>query len=569
MTRGRVLVYLVPFLWLALFFLLPFVFVLKISLAQSVIAQPPYTPLVEHTPDGLSVLATLNNYRAMAMDRLYLVSYLTSLRIAFVSTVFCLLIGYPMAYAIARARGRTHLVLLMLVILPFWTSFLIRVYAWKVLLQGGGLINSILMALGIVDHPLAMLYTEGAVYVGIVYSYLPFMILPLYAALARLDYSVVEAALDLGCRPWQAFAKVTLPLSAPGILAGSLLVFIPAVGEFVIPELLGGPDSIMIGRVLWNEFFANRDWPLASAVAIVMLLILVAPIAALQNSPPGSCVKPMRRSVTLISLVAFGYAFLYLPILTLVAYSFNASERVMIWQGFSTRWYGALMHDQQILAAAWLSFRIALVNATAATVLGLLAGYVMVRFGRFRTRTLFSAMLAAPLVVPDVITGLSLLMLFIALESLIGWPGSRGATTIAIAHITFCTAYVAVVVQSRLGQLDPALEEAAMDLGARPVRTFLLITVPLLVPALLAGWLLSFTLSIDDLVIASFVSGPGASTLPMVIFSKVRLGLSPEINALATLLIAAVLAGVSVAMAVGARRGGGAAPASGRRTDSH
>lgn len=267
----------------------------------------------------------------------------------------------------------------------------------------------------------------------------------------------------------------------------------------------------------------------------------------------------MRRPVTLITLVAFGYAFLYLPILTLVGYSFNASERVMIWQGFSIRWYVALLHDQQILTAAWLSLRIALVNATTAMALGLLAGYVMVRFGRFRTRALFSAMLAAPLVVPDVITGLSLLMLFIALESLIGWPGSRGATTIAIAHITFCTAYVAVVVQSRLSQLDPALEEAAMDLGARPVRTFFLITVPMLAPALVAGWLLAFTLSIDDLVIASFVSGPGASTLPMVIFSKVRLGLSPEINALATLLIAAVIVGVSVAMTIGTRRGGRAA----------
>jgi putrescine transport system permease protein len=287
LSRGRVLVYAVPGLWLLVFFLLPFLFVLKISVAESVIAQPPYTPLFETTPEGVSVLATFGNYRFLVEDRLYLLSYFTSLRIALVSTVLCLVIGYPIAYAIARARGRTHLVLLMLVILPFWTSFLIRVYAWKVLLQGGGLINGLLMGLGLIDRPLGMLYTEGAVYVGIVYSYLPFMILPLYAALARLDYATVEAAMDLGCRPWQAFAKVTLPLSLPGIVAGSLLVFIPAVGEFVIPELLGGPDSIMIGRVLWNEFFANRDWPIASAVAIVMLLILVAPIALLQNSRKG------------------------------------------------------------------------------------------------------------------------------------------------------------------------------------------------------------------------------------------------------------------------------------------
>jgi putrescine transport system permease protein len=255
-----------------------------------------------------------------------------------------------------------------------------------------------------------------------------------------------------------------------------------------------------------------------------------------------------RKPLVLITLAAFGYAFLYVPIVTLVAYSFNAGDRVMVWQGFSTRWYAELLHDQQILSAAWLSLRIAVVNATCATILGLMAGYVLVRFGRFRSRTLFSGMLAAPLVVPEVITGLSLLMLFVALQDLVGWPATRGMTTITLAHITFSSAYVAVVVQSRLGQLDPSLEEAAMDLGATPARTFLLVTVPLLAPALLAGWLLAFTLSIDDLVIASFVSGPGASTLPMVIFSKVRIGLSPEINALATIMIGIVLAGGLVAL---------------------
>ena len=263
-----------------------------------------------------------------------------------------------------------------------------------------------------------------------------------------------------------------------------------------------------------------------------------------------------RRSLSLLTLVAFGYAFLYLPVITLVVYSFNAGDRVMVWQGFSTHWYGALLNNEQILQAAWLSLRIAVVNATCATILGLLAGYVLVRFGRFRSRTLFAGMLAAPLVIPEVITGLSLLMLFVALQDLVGWPAGRGVTTITLAHITFSTAYVAVVVQSRLAQLDPALEEAAMDLGAPPWRTFLLVTVPLLAPALIAGWLLAFTLSIDDLVIASFVSGPGASTLPMVIFSKVRIGLSPEINALATLMIGVVLLGGLIALILLGRRRG-------------
>jgi putrescine transport system permease protein len=265
------------------------------------------------------------------------------------------------------------------------------------------------------------------------------------------------------------------------------------------------------------------------------------------------------KPLTLITLAAFGYAFLYVPIFALVAYSFNASDRVMVWQGFSTRWYAALLQDEQILSAAWLSIRIATINATCATILGLMAGYVIVRFGRFRSRTLFSGMLAAPLVIPEVITGLSLLMLFVALQDLVGWPAARGMTTITLAHITFSTAYVAVVVQSRLGQLDPSLEEAALDLGATPARTFLLVTVPLLAPALVAGWLLAFTLSIDDLVIASFVSGPGASTLPMVIFSKVRIGLSPEINALATVMIGLVFAGGVAALLVLTRAARGAA----------
>jgi len=285
MSWGRRLFYSIPLLWLVLFFMLPFLFVLKISFADAMIAQPPYSPLFAFN-DEQALVITLStfNFQFLIQDSLYLVAYLSSLKIASISTVICLLLGYPIAYTIARAQGRRQLVLLSLVILPFWTSFLIRIYAWKVLLQGSGLLNSVLLALGVIDEPITLLYTDYAVYIGIVYSYLPFMILPLYAALAKLDYSLVEAALDLGCRHWQAFYKITLPLSLPGVLAGSMLVFIPAVGEFVIPELLGGPDSLMIGRVLWNEFFANRDWPIASAVAIVMLVLLVLPIMLLQNS---------------------------------------------------------------------------------------------------------------------------------------------------------------------------------------------------------------------------------------------------------------------------------------------
>lgn len=247
-----------------------------------------------------------------------------------------------------------------------------------------------------------------------------------------------------------------------------------------------------------------------------------------------------RRSFFVTTAMAFGFAFLYVPILSMVGYSFNESRLVTVWSGFSVKWYGELFHNQQILTAAGLSLKIAAMNATGAVILGTLAGLALARFGRFRGRTLLTGMTTAPLVMPEVITGLSLLLLFVALEQLVGWPAGRGMTTITIAHMTFSMAYVTVVVQSRLSTLDESLEEAAMDLGARPAKVFFLITLPIIFPAILAGWLLAFTLSWDDLVITSFVSGPGSSTLPQVIFSKVRLGVSPDINALATIMVSIV-----------------------------
>lgn len=252
----------------------------------------------------------------------------------------------------------------------------------------------------------------------------------------------------------------------------------------------------------------------------------------------------MRRGSFLTLCLWAGFAFLYLPIIVLIVYSFNASRLVAVWGGWSVKWYGELFRDPQVLGAASMSLQIAAISSTVAVVIGGLAGYVLSRFGRFRGRTGFSTMLTAPLVMPEVITGLSLLMLFIAMEGLVGWPAGRGMTTVIIAHITFAAAYVAVVVRSRVAGLDRALEEAAMDLGARPITVLRRITLPMLMPGLLSGWLLAFTLSLDDLVIASFVTGPGATTLPMLIFSKVRLGVSPDINALATLIVVVVASGV-------------------------
>jgi putrescine transport system permease protein len=248
-----------------------------------------------------------------------------------------------------------------------------------------------------------------------------------------------------------------------------------------------------------------------------------------------------------ISALVLGFLFLYIPILSLIAYSFNKSKLVTVWGGFSTHWYGALLKNDQILNAAWLSVRIGMVSATLAVILGTLCGLALTRFGPFKGRTLLSGMKSAPLVMPEVITGLSMLLLFVTMEQLIGWPAGRGITTIIIAHVTFTMAFVTVIVQSRLVQLDESIEEAAADLGARPAKVFFVITLPIIAPALLSGWLLAFTLSLDDLVITSFVAGPGSSTLPMVVFSKVRLGVSPDINALATIMISIVAIGVVIA----------------------
>ncbi len=336
LPSGRGIVILVPYLWLVAFFLIPFIIVAKISLSESVTAQPPYTEIVRRVaggqvsfaapekpgnaadttgavpaattqtssaqgsvdaPDqsaeikggptedvsgGFYVKFNWDNYDYLFSDALYFKAAKNAVFTAFISTVICLLIGFPMAYGIARSPIAWRGTLLMLIILPFWTSFLIRVYAWIGILKNNGIINNILIWLGVINDPLPMMNTNFAVFIGIVYSYLPFMILPLYSTLEKMDLSLLEAAQDLGCRPWKAFLQITVPLALPGVIAGSMLVFIPAVGEYVIPELLGGPDSLMIGRVLSNEFFSNRDWPVASAVAIAILVLLVIPIVVFQ-----------------------------------------------------------------------------------------------------------------------------------------------------------------------------------------------------------------------------------------------------------------------------------------------
>ncbi|MEZ2129532.1 MULTISPECIES: ABC transporter permease subunit [unclassified Sinorhizobium] len=282
------IVIIVPYAWLLLFFLIPFFIVFRISLSTTAIAMPPYTPLFSFA-DGWSGLwsklgeLSFDNYSYLIDDPLYFNAYVSSVVIAAISTFLTLLVAYPIAYGMAQAPRSIRPTLLMLVILPFWTSFLIRVYAWIAILKPEGLLNQLLLSIGVIHEPLVILNTTTAVYIGIVYSYLPFMVLPLYSSLEKMDGSLIEAAQDLGCTPIKAFWRVTFPLSLPGVVAGCMLVFIPAVGEFVIPDLLGGSQTLMIGKTLWNEFNSNRDWPVSSAVAIILLLILVIPIVYFQN----------------------------------------------------------------------------------------------------------------------------------------------------------------------------------------------------------------------------------------------------------------------------------------------
>jgi putrescine transport system permease protein len=295
-VTGQGLVTAVPYLWLVLFFLVPFAIVLKISFSTAQIAMPPYAPLLHWVSEKVvQVQLDLGNFMFLVQDNLYWMAYLNSIMVAAISTVLCLLIGYPIAYSVARSSPSSRNILMLMIVLPFWTSFLLRVYAWIGILKQNGLLNNVLIWLGVIHEPLQIMQTYTAVYIGIVYSYLPFMILPLYANLEKMDLTLLEAASDLGCKPWQAFYKITLPLSVPGIVAGCLLVFIPAVGEFVIPSLLGSPGMLMIGKVLWTEFFNNRDWPVASAVAIALLMFLVIPIMYYQRAQDAEAGGGLHR----------------------------------------------------------------------------------------------------------------------------------------------------------------------------------------------------------------------------------------------------------------------------------
>jgi ABC-type spermidine/putrescine transport system permease subunit I len=533
-----------PSLWLLAFFAVPFGLIFKISLSDQARARPPYLPQFD-VQGGLAglleffVALDLENFATLLTDSFYVRSYLLSVQTAVIATTITLLIAYPMAYGLAKAPQRLRPVLLSLVVLPFWISFLIRVYAWMAILKPNGFLDMAGQALGLNAGALALLNYPSAVIIGIVYSYLPFMILPLYSVLDRMDDTLVEASRDLGASVVRTFLSVTLPLSLPGIYAGCLLAFIPMVGEFVIPDLLGGNDSALIGKTLWTEFFVNQDWPLSSAIAVGMLAILVVPIFLLQKAQAKADVRSQAPgsqggknwSWFNMAAVGLGLVFIYVPILLVIIFSFNESRLVTVWSSFSFKWYRLLFENTQLINSAWLSFKLALASATAATMLGVMAALTLVRGRSMPGHKLFGFLVLAPIIIPEMVIGLAFLLFFVA----IGLP--RGFFTLFLAHTTFGLCFVAATVQARLSGFDTTLEEASRDLGASAAQTFWRVTLPLILPGVASGWALAFVLSFDDLIISSLASGPGATTLPMRLYSQVRLGVTPEVNAASTLMV--------------------------------
>lgn len=513
-------------LLLALLFVCP----LAIVAAYSLLSRGAY--------GGVQPPWTLENWARLA-DPLYWNVFGRSVVLAGVSTLICLAAAFPLALFIARSGPRRNL-WLALVMLPFWTSFLVRTYSWLFLLRETGLLNTVLLASGLIREPLPLLYNDGAVILGLVYGYLPFMVLPLYAALERIDRSLLEAAADLGARPLSVLGRVVIPLSMPGVAAGSVLVFIPCLGAYLTPDLMGGGKTIMIGTLVQNQFTTARDWPFGAALSLALLGLSLVVLAAgfgrgtssIRGGVDGSENAPRAGNPRILAVYAAAvFAFLYLPLAALAVFSFNSS-RFTVWEGFSLRWYAAALGDPQLMEAAWNSVVIAFFAAVAATAAGTLCAYALWK----RHSALITGALYATLVTPEIVMGVALLAFF---QWIFRFLDVRlGMHTVILAHIAFSIAYVVLVVLARLRTMDAKLEEAALDLGANHWQAFCKVTLPGMLPAVGAAALLAFTVSFDDYVITSLVAGVDSETLPMVIYAMARRGANPVVNAVSSLIAA-------------------------------
>ena len=507
--------------WLALFLVVPTATVLLYSFFE------------RGTYGGIDTVFNVDNY-VRAVDPLYFGILLKSLRIAAIATAAALVIGYPVAYLIATAPKRLQIPLLLLVMLPFWSNYLIRTYAWIVLLNREGLINNALRWLGLVDEPLSLLYNDTAIVIGLVYGYLPFMVLPLYASIARLNPEIREAATDLGASSLRGFWTVTVPLTRQAIAAGCIFVFVPSIGNFITPDLLGGGRTKMIGNLIYDQFLKARDWPFGSTLALiligVMMVLLFLQAWFVNRQMHGAMARARIERQALRAHAALVYLFLYGPIAVLVVLSFNESGLPTAWGGFSTRWYAALA-DATDIHRAVLNTLIVAVSATA--VASFLGTLLALGLERLKPRSWIDGLMFVPMIVPDIVLAIALLSFYTLLEM------TLGLHSIIFSHIVFNIAFVAVVVRTRLRNFDKSIVEASIDLGASEVGTFLRITLPVIAPGVIAGALIAFTLSIDEFVIAFFTAGagPSSTTFPMLIYSMIRFGVTPEINAIATIVL--------------------------------
>ena len=501
--------------WLVLFVFLPNLMIIATSF------------LTRDDAHFVKLVFTLDNY-ARLLDPLYFDVLLHSLNMALIATVACLLLGYPFAWFLAGQPQKVRPLLLFLLIVPFWTNSLIRIYGLKIFLSTKGYLNAFLLWLGVIDTPVRIMFTPGAVIIGLVYILLPFMVMPLYSSIEKLDKPLLEAAKDLGANKLQTFIRIIIPLTMPGIIAGCLLVMLPAMGLFYVSDLMGGAKNLLIGNVIKSQFLNIRDWPFGSATSITLTVVMGLMLLVYWRA--SRLLNKMIGRLLRGGFMTAIYAYLYIPIIILIVNSFNSSRFGINWQGFTTNWYSLLMNNDSLLQAAQHSLTMAIFSATFATLIGSLTAVALYRY-RFRGKPFVSGMLFVVMMSPDIVMAISLLVLFMLLGIQLGF------WSLLFSHITFCLPFVVVTVFARLKGFDVRMLEAAKDLGASEMTILRKIILPLAMPAVAAGWLLSFTLSMDDVVVSSFVTGPSYEILPLKIYSMVKVGVSPEVNALATILL--------------------------------
>lgn len=609
-TRGALLA-LPATLWLIVFFVIPLLIVLVVSFQTRGLRGKVGLPF------------TTENYEYVTSGEIGHVLE-RSVGIAFFTTVICLLVGYPLAFYITtRRRAAVRNFMLFLVILPFWTNFLVRTYAWRVLLAKEGILNTLLLKLDLITAPLEILLTRDAVIIGMVYGYLPYMVLPIYASLARFNTRLLQAGYDLGGNDWVIFRRILLPLTMPGVIAGIILVFIPSIGAYVTPDMLGGIKGRMIGNLIERYFKANGHWPRGGALSMVLIGLValglviylifvegrmygtantstrrrklrstvggVAPLLSMSTSIGQRYNEALNRlsqwrlrfwipdrwrlrrdyalrytGQAVLQLVpVISYFFLWLPIVVLIVFSFNDSRSVATWHGFTTDWYDNIINNavgsdakfstEQMLQSLANSMRVAVPATIIATILGTVTAISLVR-GTYRGKRWLQALLYLPVAIPEIALGIALLVFFNRSFNYINnyldgrFTLNVGLTTMVIAHVTFSISYVAIVVSARLANMNKYLEEAAQDLGANNWRTFWRVTFPLALPGIVAGALLVFTMSLDDYVISFFTKGVGTTTLTIYVYGLLKRSITPEINAMSTLMIVASAILVSLSL---------------------